>query len=150
MTEKYPEVVVGTYIFDARGNILLTRSPKWNNQWIIQGGHAEYGESIFGCAIREAKEEVGLDIEPIGVISIGEDIFPKAFRSKRHFIYFEVICKASSKKVRPDNRETTEFVWVAPQKAIKMVKQPLIKKVLRNYIRQKRAGEPEYIDLKPG
>ena len=48
------------------GKVLLARR---NHQpfygcWCIPGGHIEYGETARQAAIREIKEEVGLDISP--------------------------------------------------------------------------------------
>jgi 8-oxo-dGTP diphosphatase len=31
--------------------------------WSFPGGHVECGESFYGCAVREVKEETGLDIK---------------------------------------------------------------------------------------
>jgi len=42
---------------------LLLQSRK-HNLWMPPGGHVEPGENIFEAAIREAKEETGLDITP--------------------------------------------------------------------------------------
>lgn len=44
------EVVSGTIIRNREGEILLTKSPKWNNKWVIPGGHIEPGESILHAA----------------------------------------------------------------------------------------------------
>ncbi|MDE1833110.1 MAG: NUDIX hydrolase, partial [Candidatus Micrarchaeota archaeon] len=57
--------------------LLLIRGYKWGDQWLIPGGHIEHGESVFDAARREAKEEVGLSIVPLGVVTVFEDIFPR-------------------------------------------------------------------------
>ena len=31
--------------------------------WVLPGGHIEVGESLEECAIREIKEETGIEIE---------------------------------------------------------------------------------------
>ena len=45
-----------------RDTVLLKRHRKYNNIWISIGGHIEQGEDPVQTAIREVKEEVGLDI----------------------------------------------------------------------------------------
>ena len=38
---------------------------KWPGHWVVMGGHIELGETIVDTVVREAKEEVGLDIKNI-------------------------------------------------------------------------------------
>jgi 8-oxo-dGTP pyrophosphatase MutT (NUDIX family) len=51
------------YIID-QGKVLLIMHPKLK-KWLPPGGHIEANEIPAECAIREAKEETGLDIELI-------------------------------------------------------------------------------------
>jgi len=51
------------YIID-QGKVLLIMHPKLK-KWLPPGGHIEANETPPECAIREAKEETGLDIELI-------------------------------------------------------------------------------------
>jgi ADP-ribose pyrophosphatase YjhB (NUDIX family) len=51
-----------TVVADDRGAILLIRRSD-NDLWTIPGGAMEPGESIAETAVRETKEETGLDIE---------------------------------------------------------------------------------------
>ncbi|MBI5206694.1 MAG: NUDIX hydrolase [Candidatus Firestonebacteria bacterium] len=60
--------------------IILIKRKNYPKQWAIPGGFVEYGESLENCAIREAKEEVGLDIKLVQQFYIYSD--PK--RDKRH------------------------------------------------------------------
>src|SRR5262249_57936832 len=48
-------------LFDSRGNILLLRR-KDNDKWTMPGGTLDFGESLTHCAIREGREETGLQI----------------------------------------------------------------------------------------
>jgi 8-oxo-dGTP diphosphatase len=45
---------------------LLRRKNKHfdNNCWDLVSGHIEHGEGFSGCAIREAKEEAGVTVQP--------------------------------------------------------------------------------------
>jgi 8-oxo-dGTP diphosphatase len=60
-----PKVGVGVLLTDTRGRILLTlrKLPPEAGYWSIVGGKLDYFEPLQACAIREALEEVGVQIE---------------------------------------------------------------------------------------
>ena len=118
--ERGVEVVVGAIIENSEGKILLARSPKWNGKWIIPGGHIEPGEAIEEAGLREVKEEVGLDLKSLGIISYGEMINLKDFHRPAHFIYFDILCKIKDQEVRIDGDELTEYGWFLPEEALKI------------------------------
>lgn len=39
---KYPEPVVSAVIFNPDGKILLCKSHKWNNRYVIPGGYIDH------------------------------------------------------------------------------------------------------------
>lgn len=59
-------------VVDATGRILLHRR-RDNEKWALPGGKMELGESLAGCAVREVREESGLDVEPIGLVGVYSD-----------------------------------------------------------------------------
>ncbi|NOU75834.1 NUDIX domain-containing protein [Paenibacillus sp. LMG 31458] len=54
-------VSAATIIINERNEILLIKGPR--RGWEMPGGQVEEGESLKDAAIRETKEECGLDIE---------------------------------------------------------------------------------------
>ena len=59
-----PKVAVGTIIADERGRVALVRraiEPGYG-RWVFPGGYVDRGEEIHVAALREAREETGLDI----------------------------------------------------------------------------------------
>lgn len=57
-----PVLSAGGVIFDARGRVLLLRRVG-EGTWCFPKGHVEAGESSQAAAVREIKEECGLDVE---------------------------------------------------------------------------------------
>ena len=133
--KKGPELTVGALIVAGDGEILLVRSPKWYGRYSIPGGHVEYGESIMKAAVREAFEEVGLKVMPMRLIMVQEVINPRNFyKPGKHFIFFDVLCKAANKKVKIDGREITDYVWCRPRNSLKMNLEGYTRKLLKKYL----------------
>ncbi len=118
--QVYPEVAVGTFVINGRGELLLVRSWKWPNLYGVPGGHVELGESIAQTAVRETMEEVGLKVKFKHIINMQEAIFPKTFKEKRHFIFIDVMCTTSGGKVKMDGVEIESFVWIKPRAALRL------------------------------
>ncbi len=66
-----PKVVAGA-IFSVDGGILLVQraiEPSYG-KWVFPGGYADRGESLEGAALREVKEECGLDVRLTGLLGV--------------------------------------------------------------------------------
>jgi len=60
-----PKVAVGTIITDDNGGIVLVRraiEPGYG-KWVFPGGFVDRGEEVMVAAVREAREETGLDVQ---------------------------------------------------------------------------------------
>jgi ADP-ribose pyrophosphatase YjhB (NUDIX family) len=67
-----PKVAVGTIIRTADHEIVLCRraiEPGYG-RWVFPGGYVDRGEKLEDAAIREAREECGLDVELEGLVSL--------------------------------------------------------------------------------
>ena len=111
MTKTYPEPTVGTFILNDQNEILLIKSPKWNNRYTVAGGHIEIGETIEEAVKREVKEELGIDVDFIKVFNTQENIFDSDFHEKRHFIFLDCLCKAKTFDVKLDGKEAVGYAW---------------------------------------
>ena len=117
--QKHISPIAGVLIFNKEGKVLLVFIPKFNNKYSIPGGHIEYGEKMMDAAKREVKEETGLNIYDIKFFSFREDIHPKDYYKKEHFIFFGFTAKTKATKVKL-NDEGLSYVWVLPKNALKL------------------------------
>ncbi|GGC74777.1 hypothetical protein GCM10007216_01720 [Thalassobacillus devorans] len=65
-------VSAATIIVNDVGEVLLIKGPK--RGWEMPGGQVEIGESLAEAAVRETKEECGLEIEVIRFCGIFQNI----------------------------------------------------------------------------
>ena len=135
--QKYPEPTVGALIVNPKGEIFLMNSHKWRGQYCIPGGHIEVGETIEQAVRRETKEETGLDIYEIEFLCFQEFILDESFWEKRHFIFFDHVCRTDSVEVTL-NDEAQSYVWVPVQEALALPVEPYTVNVIDAYIEKKR------------
>lgn len=67
-----PKLAVGTVIHDDRYRIVLVKraiEPGYG-KWVFPGGYVDRGEEVRAAAIREAREEAGLDVSIDRLINI--------------------------------------------------------------------------------
>jgi len=67
-----PKIAVGTIIRSTSGGIVLVRraiEPGYG-KWVFPGGYVDRGELLTLAAVREAREECGLDIRLDGLVNI--------------------------------------------------------------------------------
>ncbi len=105
-------VAVVVVVLDGDRVLMIQRSD--NGRWALPGGGQELGESVRDAAIRETREETGLDIEITGVTGIYSD--------PRHVIAYDdgevrqefALCltgRATGGQMRTSS-ESTRVEWV--------------------------------------
>ncbi|MEK7450381.1 MAG: NUDIX domain-containing protein [Patescibacteria group bacterium] len=115
------------------GKILLIKSHKWGDVYLLPGGHVEHEETVLGAAKREGEEETGLKLKPLYCVNVGELINSPLFHRKAHLVFFHIVCEAETDKVKLDGVELNHFIWIKPEEALKL-KNIRVKKTIQNYI----------------
>ncbi len=108
-------VGVGVIITNKQGQILVgKRSSQHAPYWSIFGGHVDPGESFETCAIREIKEEIGIDIDNPTVFGISNNL--QTFRQEgKHTVsicmHVQYDGEVSPKIMEEDKCEA--LIWVS-------------------------------------
>ncbi|MFH2019685.1 MAG: NUDIX domain-containing protein, partial [bacterium] len=119
--QEYPRVTVGAFIRNHQGQILLCKSPKWEDYWVVCGGHIDMGETTAQALEREVKEEVGLKVKFLRVINPVDFIYNSHFYKKYHFVSMQCECLLIDETEVPqiDGREITKAKWFSVQDALR-------------------------------
>lgn len=66
-----PVAAVGAIAFDRDGRVLLVRRGQAPNQssWSVPGGRIEPGETVSRAVTREMREETGLEVAVVGLVT---------------------------------------------------------------------------------
>ncbi len=108
MSEK-PQV--GTAMIITRDDKVLLMKRKGTHgkgTWSTPGGHLDFGETLEGCAAREAKEEVGLDVTDVRFRTVTNDIFES---EGRHYITVWMDGKSNGEPFLTSKEEAEEIGW---------------------------------------
>lgn len=107
---RRPSVGVGVIIRNGDRVLLMKRqNSHGDGNWSMPGGHLEYGESPQECAMREAEEEVGVQITDLTFRAITNDIFEE---EGKHYVTIWMEGKYVSGEARVNSaREMSAIGW---------------------------------------
>jgi 8-oxo-dGTP pyrophosphatase MutT (NUDIX family) len=107
---------VNVAVTSQAGEVLLIRRSD-NENWALPGGGVEVGESLAQAAVRETREESGIDCEVTGLSGIYTDpghviLYTSDGEVRQEF---SIVLSARATGGQPAaSSETTEVRWVAP------------------------------------
>lgn len=113
----WSKVVAACIIKDDENKYLLVQEaqPKVYGLWNLAAGHVDKGETIEEAAVREAKEETGLDVMLVDKIGIWHD---KVEEPIRHAFTVRI----TGGKVTPQPGEVLDIKWFTYNQIVQMKK----------------------------
>ncbi|MEV8611568.1 NUDIX domain-containing protein [Amycolatopsis sp. NPDC051373] len=110
-------IAVSAFIQDERGYILMIRRTD-NDLYSIPGGQLELGETLSQTAVREVREETGIECEVVSLVGLYSN--PKhvvAYDDGEVRQEFSICFRARSLGGTPrTSDESKEVLWVAPDR----------------------------------
>lgn len=108
-----PRVGVGVMVVDDEERVLLTlrrRAPE-AGCWSILGGKLDFLEKLSECAVREAREEAGVEVELVRLLCVTDHLLPQ---EGQHWIAPAYLGRVASGEAQNCEPEKTEEVrWFA-------------------------------------
>jgi ADP-ribose pyrophosphatase len=108
-------VGVGAVIVQNGKLVLIKRGVEPDKgKWSIPGGGVELGEAVREAAVREAKEECGLDIEIVGdspMDALDKMVPDEKRRLQYHFVLLQFLARPKEGTLKPTS-DATEARWV--------------------------------------
>jgi ADP-ribose pyrophosphatase YjhB (NUDIX family) len=115
MKREFPElplVGVGAIIIERDRVLLVKRAhPPIQGQWSIPGGVLEVGELVREAAVREAREETGLIVEPADLLGVYDRILRNdEKRVQYHYVLVDFLCRPVGGELRAAS-DAAEVRW---------------------------------------
>ena len=119
MMDPLPAPVPAVGIVCLRGDsVLLIRrgTPPRQGEWSLPGGRIEPGERAVDAALRELREETGVEAEITGLIDVVDGLFPEA---GRHYVLIDYAARwVSGDPVAGDDAAEARFVTLGEAEAL--------------------------------
>jgi ADP-ribose pyrophosphatase YjhB (NUDIX family) len=118
MKREFPEVPlvgIGAIIIEEGRVVLVKRAhPPLQAEWSIPGGMLEVGELVREAAIREAREETGLTVEPGELLGVYDRVLrnPEQ-RVQYHYVLIDFLCRRVAGNLAAAS-DAAEVRWFSP------------------------------------
>lgn len=122
-------------VTDDQARILLVHR-RDNDLWALPGGGMELGESIAQCAVREVKEETGLDVQITGLVGV--------YTNPRHVIAYDdgevrqqfSLCFTTRLLGGEPliDAESTDIAWISPENLDDLTIHPSMRLRIDHYL----------------
>lgn len=115
MSREYPArpvVGVGVVVFREDAVLLVRRGrPPRLGEWSLPGGGQETGETVREAALREVREETGLEVELIGLVDVVDSLMrDDAGRVQYHYTLIDFAARWREGEARAAS-DVAELRW---------------------------------------
>lgn len=120
---SHPVPTVGVVCLRGEEVLLIKRgTPPRLGQWSVPGGRLEWGETLQDAALRELKEETGVDAELLGLIDVIDGVFPARPGGEitRHYVLIDYAARWTGGEPMAGD-DAAEARFVSREEAMELV-----------------------------
>lgn len=111
---SFPVPTVGVVCLRGDAVLLIRRgTPPRLNQWSLPGGRLEWGETLHAGALRELREETGVEAELLDLLDVIDGVFPArpGGAITRHYVLIDYAARwIAGEPVAGDDAAEARFV----------------------------------------
>jgi 8-oxo-dGTP pyrophosphatase MutT (NUDIX family) len=144
---QLPKKQVGTAVlfFNTKGELLIVK-PDYKDGWLVPGGSTDEHESPLHCAIRETKEEIGLDLDELQLIGIYYGLKKGVFTDSLKFIFSGgILSETQILKIKLQTDELQEYRFSNTEEAITLFS-PSLQNSIPKCLEAIKSGTVAYIE----
>ena len=125
--------VGGVVVRDGRALLIRRGKEPLYGRWVVPGGTVELGETLEAALVREMREETGLEVEPIEVLTVFDRIERQGEEVAYHYVIVDYLCRWLSGEAAAAS-DALEVAWLrredleghdVPPKAVEVVEDAL-------------------------
>jgi 8-oxo-dGTP pyrophosphatase MutT (NUDIX family) len=114
--EQREKVAAGGVVLDRKGRVLLVHRRRYDD-WSFPKGGVDEGESLEQAALREVKEEAGVECEVIRQLSTSRYSFTTRKGETKLKVVYYFLMKITGGQAFADGLETDEAIWCSVEEA---------------------------------
>lgn len=126
-----PKKQVGTAVlfFNAKGELLIVK-PDYREGWLVPGGACDDNESPLHCAIRETKEEIGLDTTELKLVGVYYGPKTGVFTDALKFVFSGgTLTDEQISQIKLQTEELEKYDFIPSQDAVPLFTSSLQKSI---------------------
>ncbi|HLJ07613.1 MAG TPA: NUDIX domain-containing protein, partial [Acidimicrobiia bacterium] len=106
-----PKVAIGAAVGNDRGELLLIKRAD-SGVWLYPTGWCDVGYSAAEVAVKEVREETGIEVEPVRLIGVLDGLRMGITRIPLYSLLF--YCRAVGGSLEPHPLECSDVGWFSP------------------------------------
>jgi len=117
-------------LFDDEGRLLILKTT-YRKGWLVPGGVVEHNESPWQGARREAREEIGLELEAFRFAAMDWRSSDREYDDSLHFVFDGgVLSPAQRAAIRPDGVEIADYRFADRDEAQTLLEPHLCRRIM--------------------
>ncbi|MFQ5909076.1 MAG: NUDIX hydrolase [Thermoplasmata archaeon] len=134
VTRDFPErpvPAVAGIVFRGQEVLLVQRKvPPSAGRWSLPGGAVELGETLHQAVVREVAEETGLEVEPVSLVGVYDNIVEEGERVRFHYTLVDFVCRLVGGRLHPGS-DAGDARWVSLRDLDQVDLTPLARKAIK-------------------